>query len=113
MDAAGRLFTRQGLQQAYLRREGNGFPERRMYNINGHERWLFDMDEVLDWYFSFAAAAVKLSLLAGKTYTPAEVYRLWQCRDLTRWPERVQGEFLEFDERQIEDWWKRERADAA
>lgn len=57
----GERFTRQGVQQMWKRRAaytdtktgqrraGNGFPERREFNIGGHIRLLFDVDEVIKW----------------------------------------------------------------
>lgn len=47
--ATGRPWTRQNLHQTWKRRDRNGFPEARPWNINGHVKILFDMDEITKW----------------------------------------------------------------
>lgn len=59
-EVTGETYTRQGVHQMWKRRgphvdktgrrkPGNGFPDRHEYNISGHLRLLFDVDEVLEW----------------------------------------------------------------
>lgn len=59
-EVTGQPYTRQGVHQMWKRRKphrdkagrvrpGNGFPDRHEYNISGHLRLLFNVDEVIEW----------------------------------------------------------------
>jgi hypothetical protein len=41
--------SRQGVYSWWLRRDGNGFPDRHLV----HGTWLFDIDEVLSWHETY------------------------------------------------------------
>lgn len=106
---AGRTYSRQTVQQLWERRHTNGFPEREEWTINGRLKVYLDMQEVADWY-SFPEAAAVLTAVSGKLYNPADVYHLWQARDMIGFPDRKQGpERLYFDLDEVGEWFRSSR----
>ena len=49
---AKRPYSRQAIQGLWKRgREGkNDFPDRKKYSINGYVKYLFDMEDIREWY---------------------------------------------------------------
>lgn len=75
-ELAGKKYSRQSVEQFYKNRLVNGFPNLREISINGHDRSVFDMQDVKDFYSLIEAAEV-FSELSGKLWRPSEVFKLY------------------------------------
>lgn len=49
-EITGRKWSRQSVQQLYLRRKTNKFPSMYEYSINGNVRKYFRIKNIYDWY---------------------------------------------------------------
>jgi hypothetical protein len=49
-DISGRRWSRQAVQQLYVRRKTNRFPQMYEYSINGKPRKYFRIKNIRDWY---------------------------------------------------------------
>jgi hypothetical protein len=104
-DVSGTVWSRQRVERMFKRRLANGFPGLRDYEINGRNHEYFLLKEVRDWY-SIAEAADILTNISGRLYKPAEIYRLWKNRTVTKFPQRkLRGRPL-FDPTEVCDWYR-------
>lgn len=103
---SGRNWSRQGVQRMHQRREANGFPDRKTYEINGKPKELFQISDVLDWY-AFSEAAGWATDESGKLWVPSDIWKLWRDREETEFPDRaIREEFRRkaFDEDDVRNW---------
>lgn len=75
-ELSGKTYSRQSVEQFHKNRDVNGFPDRHEISINGHDRTVFDLQEVKDFY-SIIEAAELFTELSGKLWRPSDVYKLY------------------------------------